>query len=118
MQQRGLANNLTEYGDHEFALYLRRSFAKAMGFSNDALSKPIVGILNTFSELNNCHNHVPQLVQAIKRGVWQAGGLPLEFPTTSLGEVFLSPTSMYYRNLMSMDVEAMLKAQPLDAVVL
>lgn len=114
----GLSNQLTEYGDREFAIYLRRSFAKAMGYSDEALSKPIVGILNTFSDLNNCHHHFPQLVEAIKRGVWQAGGLPLEFPTISLGEVFLSPTSMMYRNLMSMDVETMIKAQPLDAVVL
>ncbi len=114
----GIANNLTEYGDREFALYLRRSFAKAMGFSDEALEKPVVGILNTYSELNNCHRHFPQLIDAIKRGVWQAGGLPLEFPTISLGEVFLSPTSMLYRNLMAMDVEVMIRAQPLDAVVL
>lgn len=118
MTAHGLANNLTEYGDREFALYLRRSFARAMGFSSEALRKPIVGILNTYSELNNCHRHFPQLVDAVKRGVWQAGGLPLEFPTISLGEVFLSPTSMLYRNLMAMDVESMLRAQPLDAVVL
>ncbi|MFN3333685.1 MAG: dihydroxy-acid dehydratase, partial [Caldilinea sp.] len=118
MTVHGLANNLTEYGDREFALYLRRSFARAMGFSSEALRKPIVGILNTYSELNNCHRHFPQLVDAVKRGVWQAGGLPLEFPTISLGEVFLSPTSMLYRNLMAMDVESMLRAQPIDAVVL
>ena len=118
MTTQGLANNLTEYGDREFALYLRRSFAKAMGFSDEALRKPIVGIINTYSELNNCHRHFPQLVDAVKRGVWQAGALPLEFPTISLGEVFLAPTSMFYRNLMAMDVEAMIRAQPLDAVVL
>ncbi len=118
MTTQGLANNLTEYGDREFALYLRRSFAKAMGFSDDALRKPIVGIVNTYSELNNCHRHFPDLVDAVKRGVWQAGALPLEFPTISLGEVFLAPTSMFYRNLMAMDVEAMIRAQPLDAVVL
>jgi dihydroxy-acid dehydratase len=118
MTTQGLANNLTEYGDREFALYLRRSFAKAMGFSDDALRKPIVGIVNTYSELNNCHRHFPELVDAVKRGVWQAGALPLEFPTISLGEVFLAPTSMFYRNLMAMDVEAMIRAQPLDAVVL
>ena len=114
----GLAGKLTEYGDREFALYLRRSFAKAMGYSDDALGKPIVGILNTYSELNNCHRLLPQVVDAVKRGVWQAGGLPLEFPTISLGEVFLSPSAMLYRNLMALDVEAMLRAQPLDAVVL
>ena len=118
MTEHGLARNLTEYGDKEFALYLRRSFAKAMGFSDEALAKPIVGIVNTYSELNNCHRHFPQLVDAIKRGVWQAGGLPLEFPTISLGELFLSPTSMLFRNLMAMDGEAMIRAQPVDAVVL
>ena len=85
---------------------------------DEALDKPIVGILNTYSELNNCHRHLPQLVEAVKRGVWQAGGFPLEFPTISLGEIFLSPTSMLYRNLMAMDAEAMIRAQPLDAVVL
>ncbi|UCF38004.1 MAG: dihydroxy-acid dehydratase [Acidobacteriota bacterium] len=118
MAKKGLGNRLTQYGDEEFALYLRRSFASSMGFSREALGKPIIGILNTYSELNNCHRHLPELVQAVKRGVWQAGGLPLEFPTISLGEVFLSPTSMMYRNLMSMDVETMIKAQPLDGVVL
>ena len=114
----GLANRLTEYGDREFAVYLRRSFAKSMGYSDEALSKPIVGVLNTFSELNNCHRGFRELAEAVKRGVWQAGGLPLEFPTISLGEVFLYPTSMMMRNLMSMDVEVMIRAQPLDAVVL
>src|SRR5262245_26947647 len=114
----GLATRLTEYGDREFALFLRRSYAQSMGFSDEALGKPIVGIVNTYSELNNCHRGFPELVQAVKRGVWQAGGLPLEFPTISLGEVFLNPTSMMMRNLMSMDVEVMLRAQPLDAAVL
>jgi dihydroxy-acid dehydratase len=114
----GLATRLTEYGDRDFALFLRRSFAQSMGFSDEALGKPIVGIVNTYSELNNCHRGFPELVQAVKRGVWQAGGLPLEFPTISLGEVFLNPTSMMMRNLMSMDVEVMLRAQPLDAAVL
>jgi dihydroxy-acid dehydratase len=89
-----------------------------MGFSDEALDKPLVGLLKTYSELNNCHRHFPQLVEAVKRGVWQAGGLPLEFPTISLGEVFLSPSAMFYRNLMALDVEAMLCAQPLDAAVL
>ncbi len=118
MAPRGLANRLTEYGDSEMALYLRRSFARSMGFSCHALGKPVVGIVNTFSELNNCHRGLRELAEAVKRGVWQAGGLPLEFPVISLGEMFLHPTSMMYRNLMAMDVEAMLRAQPLDAVVL
>jgi dihydroxy-acid dehydratase len=115
---RGLSNRLTQYSDKAFSLYLRRSFARSMGYSDEALDKPIVGIINTYSELNNCHRGFPELVQAVKRGVWQAGGLPLEFPTISLGEVFLHPTSMMMRNLMAIDVEVMIKAQPLDAVVL
>jgi len=114
----GLGARLTEYGDREFALFLRRAFAKSMGLSGEALGKPVVGIVNTYSELNNCHRGFRELAEAVKRGVWQEGGLPVEFPTVSLGEVFLTPTSMLYRNLMSMDVEAMLRAQPLDAAVL
>jgi dihydroxy-acid dehydratase len=118
MKTHGYANRLTEYGDREFALFLRRSYAQSMGFSPEAMGKPIVGIVNTYSELNNCHRGLGELAEAVKRGVWQAGGLPLEFPVISLGEVFLSPTSMYLRNLMSMDVEVMLRALPLDAAVL
>ena len=118
MTEHGFANRLTEYGDREFALFLRRSFAQSMGYSSEALGKPIIGIVNTYSELNNCHRGLRELAEAVKRGVWQAGGLPLEFPVISLGEVFLSPSAMMMRNLMSMDVEVMLKAQPLDAVVL
>jgi dihydroxy-acid dehydratase len=118
MPDPGLARRLTEYGDRDFAHFLRRSFAQSMGLSSEALGKPIVGIANTYSELNTCHRGFRELAEAVKRGVWQAGGLPLEFPVLSLGEVFLWPTSMFLRNLMSMDVEAMLRAQPLDAVVL
>lgn len=118
MKTQGFSNRLTQYGDSEFSVYLRRSFASSMGYSAEALDKPIVGIVNTYSDLNNCHRGFIELVEAVKRGVWQAGGLPLAFPTISLGEVFLYPTSMMLRNLMSMDVEMMLKSQPLDAVVL
>lgn len=118
MNSQGLANRLTEYGDRGFSLFLRRSFAKSLGFSDTALGRPIIGILNTYSELNSCHRGLPELVQAVKRGVWQAGGLPLEFPTISLGEPYLYPTSMMMRNLMSMDVEVMLRSQPVDVVVL
>jgi dihydroxy-acid dehydratase len=100
------------------ALFIRRSFARSMGYSRDALEKPVVGIVDTRSDLNSCHRHIPELVEAIKRGVWQAGGLPLAFPTISLGEVYLNPSSMMFRNLMALDVEAMIKAQPVDAVVL
>jgi dihydroxy-acid dehydratase len=114
----GLARGLTNYGDRDFALYLRRSFARSMGYSVAALARPIVGIANSASGFNNCHRHFPELLEAVRRGVLAAGGLPIDFPTISLGEVFLEPTSMLYRNLMSMDVEEMVRAQPMDAVVL
>src|SRR3989441_799245 len=103
----GLARGLTNYGDRDFALYLRRSFARSMGYSTKALSRPIVGIADSASGFNNCHRHFPELIEAVKRGVLAAGGTPITFPTISLGEVFLDPTSMLYRNLMSMDVEVM-----------
>src|ERR671916_2435879 len=115
---RGLANGLTNYGDPDFALYLRRSFARSMGYSTDMLSRPVVGIATSGSGFNNCHRLMPELVDAVKRGVLAAGGLPLEFPTVSLGEVFLNPTSLMFRNLMAMDTEEMTRAQPMDAVVL
>jgi len=114
----GIANGLTNYGDGDFSLYLRRSFAQSMGYSRAMLEKPVVGIAYTQSGFNNCHRHFPELLEAVKRGVLSAGALPLEFPTISLGEVFLSPTSLKFRNLMSMDTEEMIRAQPMDAVVL
>lgn len=117
-KKQGIAGGLTNYGDPEFAAYLRRSFARSMGYSSEALARPIVGIANTYSGFNNCHRHFPELVEATKRGVLMAGGLPVEFPTTSLGEVFLNPTSLKFRNLMAMDTEEMVRAQPIDAVVL
>jgi len=117
-KKQGLARGLTNYGDPAFSLYLRRSFAKSMGYSGDMLARPVVGIADSRSGFNNCHRHFPELIDAVKRGVIAAGGLAVEFPTTSLGEVFLSPTSMMFRNLMAMDVEEMVRAQPMDAVVL
>ena len=114
----GLMGGLTNYGDAGFAAYLRRSFARSMGYSAQMLAKPVVGITATASDFNNCHRGVPELIEAVKRGVLAAGGLPLEFPTISLGETFLNPTSMMFRNLMAMDVEEMIRAQPMDAVVL
>lgn len=114
----GLARGLTNYGDRDFARYLRLSMARSMGYSEALLNKPVVGIASTYSEFNNCHRNVPELVAAVKRGVLSAGGLPLEFPTISLGEVFLNPTSLFFRNLMSMDTEEMIRGQPMDAVVL
>ena len=117
-KKNGLARGLTNYGDREFSLYLRRSFASSMGYSREMLSRPIVGIAHSTSGFNNCHRNSPELIEAVKRGVLAAGALPIEFPTISLGEVFLNPTSLKFRNLMSMDVEEMIRAQPMDAVVL
>src|ERR1700676_2432829 len=114
----GLDHGLTNYGDRDFSRYLRRSFALSMGYSPAMLDRPVVGIAYTGSGLNNCHRHFPQLLTAVKRGVLAAGALPLEFPTISLGEVFLTPTSLKYRNLMAIDTEEMIRAQPMDAVVL
>jgi dihydroxy-acid dehydratase len=117
-KRRGLARGLTNYGDPDFARYLRRSFAKSMGYSDEMLARPVVGICYTPSGFNNCHRHFPEMLEAVKRGVLAEGALPLPFPVVSLGEVFLSPTSLKYRNLMAMDVEEMISAQPMDAVVL
>ena len=114
----GLDHGLTDYGDRDFSRYLRRSFAQSMGYSRALLDKPVIGIAYTGSDFNNCHRHFPELLAAVKRGVLAAGALPLEFPTISLGEVFLTPTSLKYRNLMAVDTEEMIRAQPMDAVVL
>src|SRR5262249_49821248 len=114
----GLARGLTNYGDPDFALYLRRSFATSMGYSKAMLARPVVGIAQSASGFNNCHRHFPELIDAVKRGVLAAGGLPVDFPTISLRGGVLSPTSMMFRNLMSIDVEEMIRAQPMDAVVL
>ena len=116
--RRGLARNTSNYGDRDFALYLRRSFAKSMGYSQAMLDRPVVGIVDTGSAYNNCHRTVPELIEAVKRGVLAAGGLPMPFPTISLCEPSLHPCSMHYRNLAALDTEAMLTAQPMDAVVL
>ncbi|MFC7608927.1 dihydroxy-acid dehydratase domain-containing protein [Teichococcus aestuarii] len=114
----GLTRGLTNYGDMDFARYLRLSMARSMGLSSSLLKKPVVGIAATYSEFNNCHRGVPELVEAVKRGVLAAGGLPREFPTISLGEPFLNPTALVFRNLMAMDTEEMVSGQPMDAVVL
>ncbi len=118
IKRQGIGGGLTNYGDAGFALYLRRSFIKSMGYSDELLRRPVVGIASSPSGFNNCHRAMPELVDAVKRGVLAAGGLPIDFPTISLGEVFLNPTSLMFRNLMSMDVEEMIRAQPMDSVVL
>src|ERR1700723_340227 len=117
-RERGLRKGLTSYGDAGFSLFLRKAFIKAMGYSDDALERPIVGITNTFSDYNPCHGNVPDLIESVKRGVMLAGGLPMIFPTISIGESFAHPTSMFLRNLMAMDTEEMMAAQPMDSVVL
>ncbi len=114
----GRRGDLTSYGDAGFSTFMRRAFAKGMGFSDEDLGRPVIGICNSWSELNHCNAHLRTVAEAVKRGVWQAGGWPLEFPTISLGEMFISPTAMLYRNLMAMDTEEMIRAQPLDGVVL
>src|ERR1700704_2499008 len=131
----GLRKGLTSYGDAGFSLFLRKAFIKAMGYSDDALNRPIVGITNTHSDYNPCHGNVPQIIEAVKRGVMLAGGgaqgvsatpsshgivgggMPRVFPTISIAESFAHPTSMYLRNLMAMDTEEMIRAQPMDAIV-
>ena len=118
VKRTGMKKGLTSYGDEGFALFLRKAFIKAMGYSDDALDRPIVGIANTWSGFNPCHRTAPELVEAIRRGVMIAGGLAVDFPTVSLHESFAWPTSMLYRNLMAMDTEEMLGALPMDAAVM
>ena len=116
--QGGMRSNLPGYGDLHFSLFLRKVFIKALGYTDESLNKPIIGIIDTFSSFNPCHAQVPQLIEATKRGILLAGGLPMVFPTISIHESFSNPTSMYLRNLMSMDTEEMVKAQPVDAIVM
>jgi dihydroxy-acid dehydratase len=113
----GMRRGLTSYGDPEFSAYLRKAFIKAMGYSDDAIERPIVGITNTYSDFNPCHGNVPQLIDAVKRGVMLAGGMPMVFPTITLHESFAHPTSMFLRNLMAMDTEEMILSLPVDSVV-
>ena len=114
----GMRKGLTHYGDAGFSLFLRKAFIKGAGYTDAALDRPVIGIADTGSGYNPCHGNMPQLIEAVQRGVMLAGGLPVKFPTISIGESFAQPTSMYLRNLMSMDTEEMLRAQPMDAVVL
>lgn len=114
----GISKGLTNYGDRGFSLFLRKAFIKGAGYTDSALQRPVIGITNTGSSYNPCHGNAPQLIEAVKRGVMLAGGLPMDFPTISVHESFSAPTSMYLRNLMSMDTEEMIRAQPMDAIVL
>ncbi|MDB2700137.1 dihydroxy-acid dehydratase [Alphaproteobacteria bacterium] len=114
----GMYKNLTNYGDSEFSIFLRKAFIKGMGYSEEMLNKPIIGITNTYSDYNPCHGNVPDLIKNVKAGILSSGAIPLEFPTISIHESFAYPTSMYLRNLMSIDTEEMMKAQPMDSCVL
>src|SRR3954466_4947996 len=114
----GMRKGLTSYGDQGFSLFLRKAFIKGAGYTDAALDRPVIGIADTGSAYNPCHGHAPQLIEAVKPGVMLAGGLPMQFPTISIHESFATPTSMYLRNLMAMDTEEMIRAQPMDAVVL
>ncbi|MCE9658826.1 MAG: dihydroxy-acid dehydratase [Burkholderiales bacterium] len=114
----GMRKGLPNYGDAAFSLFLRKAFIKGAGYTDAALDRPVIGIAATGSDYNPCHGNAPQLIEAVKRGVMLAGGLPMAFPTISVHESFAAPTSMYLRNLMSMDTEEMVRGQPMDAVVL
>ncbi len=114
----GMNQGLVNYGDAGFSLFLRKAFIKAMGYTDDALERPIIGVVNTYSGYNPCHRTVPDLVEAIRRGVMLAGGIAVDFPVVSIHESFSAPTSMFLRNLMAIDTEELVRAQPMDAVVL
>jgi dihydroxy-acid dehydratase len=106
-------------GAHDLRSFGHRSRTKQMGFSSeDYAGKPVIAIVNTWSEANPCHAHLRLRAEEVKRGVWQAGGFPLEMPAMSLGETFMKPSTMLYRNLLAMEVEELLRANPVDGVVL
>lgn len=111
-------SKLTSYGDEGFSKYIRKAFNRHLGYSIEDMEKPIIGITNTYSEINRCHSHIKPLINAIKHGILMAGGIPVEFPVISLAEINTYPTTMLYRNLLSMDVEEMIQSQPIDGVIL
>lgn len=115
---KGIHRNLTRYGDRAFSRYMRNAFLASAGYDRQDLGRPVVGIVDTSSDYNTCHRQMPEMVAAIKRGVLEAGGLPLAFPTISLNEILTAPTTMLFRNLAAMETEEMIRAQPMDAVVL
>ena len=113
-----LRSNAWFHGD-QYEHLARRAWLRSEGLGDTAFDgRPVIGICNSWSELTNCNAHLRQVAEAVKRGVWAAGGVPLEFPTISLGEMFMKPTTMLFRNLMSMDVEESITANPIDGVVL
>lgn len=117
-KQTGINRNLTQYGDRDFSRFMRRAFLSSAGYDPEDLARPVVGIVDTSSDYNTCQRQMPEMVAAVKRGVLEAGGLPFAFPTISLNEILTSPTTMLFRNLAAMETEEMIRAQPMDAVVL
>lgn len=119
MGQRKLRSQEWWGNSDEYYGFARRAWLRSEGFSHEVFDgRTVIGICNSWSELNNCNLHLRTVAEAVKRGVWAAGGLPLEFPTISLGEMFMRPTAMLFRNLMAMDVEESIRANPMDGVVL
>ena len=116
--ERPKPGRLTSYGDEGFSRFLRGVFLGAAGFDRGDLERPMIGIADLRSDYNPCHRGLPDVIEHVKRGVLEAGGLPMVFPTISLGETLLSPTAMIFRNLLAMETEEMLAAQPMDAAVL
>ena len=107
------------YGTDDLRAFGHRSRAKQMGYgTEDFAGKPVIAVLNTWSEMNPCHTHFRERVEEVKRGVWQAGGFPIEMPAISLSEVFQKPTTMLYRNLLAMEAEELLRSYPADGAVL
>ncbi len=114
----GIDRGLTSYGDPGFSRFMRRSALASLGLDSEDLDRPIIGVIDTTSDFNTCHSRVPDLIDAVRRGITERGGLPMVFPTISLGEILLNPTAMLFRNLMAMETEEMIRAQPMDGVVL
>ena len=118
-KQKKIRRSQASYGKSDKDGFIHRSWMKAQGFPNDVFDgRPVIGICNTWSELTPCNSHLRELAEFVKRGVWESGGLPLEFPVTSLGETQMRPTAMLFRNLLSMDVEESIRGNPIDGVVL
>ena len=114
----GIHQGPTSYGDAGFSRFLRSVFLASAGYDDDDTERPIIGVGHSISDFTPCHREMPDLLEAVRRGVAQAGGVPMAFPTMSLGEAFLNPTSMMFRNLLALEVEELVRAQPMDAVVL
>ena len=107
------------FGGTDLNGFIHRAWIKAEGFPDDAFrGRPVIGIANSWSEATNCNAHLRTVAEHVKRGVWRAGGFPLEFPVISLSEPLMKPTTMLFRNLMSMDVEECIRGLPFDGVVL